>query len=495
MQSTEAPDLAALLLDEVSSLSWVLSDRQEAKALEIGTGFGVTARRLSAIPGVSVVTMDVERSFEHAGPLPDGVTFVKGGFLDREVVEEVRSQGPYDLILFDAWGSYADLVHLWYLYWPMLKPSGCFALHDIDFGEGARFWSESTHFDHCLRFSPAGNLGIVVPSVSVPPSAESAERKVGPGNVYRSGASLDELAAVYTPPQPHVSLQAQFMGLGFRYTDSLDESAVTFYVVIPGRDGGYDYYDASIEGWQAPFDEELVDGLTRAGKRVLVRIENVDASYATQHPLPGGCVYLPFCPVLHETLKKMKLDSHLVPHGVDADVMVDPQLPRVFDFMSHGYDVGSDLLFAMWPLCERENRRSLHLGVSRNYLRSRVDTLPSDLAPVIPYAEMRMCYGVSRFSNGMQTINGFEIGNIEAPLCGTVSICLDQPIYRYWFDETSRFVTRWPRAVSDKEGIAAFQAEVSAVFDSWEPVSEDQKTVIRDTFGFAAVRRTIERII
>jgi hypothetical protein len=36
---------------------------------------------------------------------------------------------------------------------------------------------------------------------------------------------------------------------------------------------------------------------------------------------------------------------------------------------------------------------------------------------------------------------------------------------------------------------------VSAVFDSWEPVSEDQKTVIRDTFGFAAVRRTIERVI
>jgi len=480
---------------EIGGIEWVVGRTPSPNILEIGTGYGVSSRRLAAFENASVVTVDLLDDHVSTGPLPRNVEFIRGCYLSADTRSQVESKGPYDAIIMDAGGTLWDLKRAWYMYRPLLANGGAFLVHDIADGEGRRFWSSSEDTMASLTYSIGPNLGVVVPDVYSQPSIADTEKALGPRGVYRLPISLDVDFQVYTPPQPHVSMQAQLRGLGYSYTDNPDQAEIVLLFIQAGPGNqGYSYIHDGGTTWISDLDEEYLDRIIPQ-KRLICRMEGVSGASILANPPLEGPTYVTYSPDAHAAMLQQGRDAHLVPNGVDTDIMRDVPIPRAYDFVSFGHSWYDDLLYGSIPFFSSGGRRSLHVGGDRFAATKYVGTAATDHTFLVPHTSMPYIYNWSRYANGMLVGHGFETSNIEAPLCGCMPICLDMPNYRHWFAGISEFVDRWPTSVDDAEGLEFMQERLQDIVTQGHEVTEETKCRIRDEFGFAAVRRQITELI
>jgi hypothetical protein len=89
-----------------------------------------------------------------------------------------------------------------------------------------------------------------------------------------------------------------------------------------------------------------------------------------------------------------------------------------------------DVRLAAWTV----NGRTAHLG-------HKLDTDPNtDYFEDITDDELRGFYNSSQWCSSLRRKDGFELGAVEALMCGTRPIMFDTPNYRQWFDGLATFV-------------------------------------------------------
>lgn len=148
-----------LLPQDPHELDWMLSHiRGKTSLLEIGSSFGGTLKRMASVmpKGSRIVSVDLPcdetPKFLNPGPtlkdtcrkigsLGADVQLFVGDSHAAEVVEAVRTLGPYEFGFIDGDHSYDGIWADWENYGPMCKTVG---FHDIGGGieDCARFWRE-----------------------------------------------------------------------------------------------------------------------------------------------------------------------------------------------------------------------------------------------------------------------------------------------------------------------------------------------------------------
>jgi len=91
-------------------------------------------------------------------------------------------------------------------------------------------------------------------------------------------------------------------------------------------------------------------------------------------------------------------------------------------------------------------------------------------------------YSKSQFVSGLRRIEGFELPVIEGLLCGARPIVFDKPHYREWFDGLAIFIKEEKR-----EKVTKSLMEIFKDVKNMEPVSEEQKQLVRERFNWETI--------
>lgn len=113
---------------------------QPSRILEIGSYEGGTLYHWlqNAAPGAVLVSVDdfrmgIDNRRLYPEWTPEGVECyaVNGDSHDPETINQVAVYAPFDWVFIDADHSYQAVRHDWETYWPLCKPGGIVAFHDI----------------------------------------------------------------------------------------------------------------------------------------------------------------------------------------------------------------------------------------------------------------------------------------------------------------------------------------------------------------------------
>jgi predicted O-methyltransferase YrrM len=125
---------------EFAQLLALFDERKPRRILEIGTYYGGTLKQWLT-RGHTDLVVSVDLFQNHYDPRPKAaqwaaqssvdVVFMQGNSHDPNLIEAVRSYGPFDWVYIDADHYYAPAKADWRNYGEMCAPGGIVALHDI----------------------------------------------------------------------------------------------------------------------------------------------------------------------------------------------------------------------------------------------------------------------------------------------------------------------------------------------------------------------------
>lgn len=169
------------------------------------------------------------------------------------------------------------------------------------------------------------------------------------------------------------------------------------------------------------------------------------------------------------------------PVGVDTEVFRRlPEVQRVNMAMSTGHVEPTEKLREFYDGAIGAGYKVAHVG--HNFAFGRDFSHYED----IDVEAMVILYNQSRFCNAMRIDEGYEISNIEGVLCGCRPICLDYPMYRYWFEDWSVFVPD----LEDKDEMA-FAITEAMLLNEERPVTDNDSKEIARRFDYRPVYKKL----
>jgi len=175
---------------------------------------------------------------------------------------------------------------------------------------------------------------------------------------------------------------------------------------------------------------------------------------------------------LDEWVTDISFDMIRTPIGVDTNVFVRTNYGNRNAVMTTGYVADSEFIKEMYQAASLNMLETNHVGHNFNFGPG------FNHFEDVSVEKMVEIYNKSKFCNGMRYVEGLELSNIEGILCGCRPICLDYPMYRYWFNETSLFI---PEILDFDERVMALMEVMLA--DKKGPVTEEEREYVVNRFG------------
>jgi len=122
------------------------------------------------------------------------------------------------------------------------------------------------------------------------------------------------------------------------------------------------------------------------------------------------------------------------PLGVDTNIFRKTNFEERTSVLTTGYVTETEFIKEFYQAAMFNDYDTIHIGGNYNFGKRYTHYEDLSIEGVVEL------YNQSKYCNAMRFLEGFELSNIEGILCGSRPICLDYPMYRYWFNDTSIFV-------------------------------------------------------
>jgi glycosyltransferase involved in cell wall biosynthesis len=165
------------------------------------------------------------------------------------------------------------------------------------------------------------------------------------------------------------------------------------------------------------------------------------------------------------------------PWGADPKTFFPLDLKKKYSLFSTGHVAQTECIDAGYEAVKRCGTEMVHVGHDFNFGKGFLHFEDID------DSRMNSLYNQCYYVMGMRKIEGFELPIIEGLLTGTRGICLDYPVYHYWYGDLVKYV-------KDGEVDEVATQLVDILNSNYKPVTKDEINYVKEKFSWKVIMNT-----